>query len=193
MPDKAILCYICSWKHGFLHVYSFVAHLAFSMCVLVLRAIISPARTHVDNRILLQQCFIMLASAWRGRPRAPKRHCLYTPQCGMSTPDWLLSHDLIDMPQDRLWLGKNTLLHMRILLVYQLCQAGTVETASHMFWGSNSSRQACDWLGYLSTSTFFYFLHYILSWDRVSYRAVDLELVLSVEGPFGNKVTNSRD
>jgi hypothetical protein len=91
MPDKAFLCYICSWKHGFLHVYSFVAHLAFSMCVLVPRAIVSPARTHVDNRILLQQCFITLSSAWRGRPRAPKRHCLYTPQCGVSTPHWLLS------------------------------------------------------------------------------------------------------
>ena len=91
------------------------------------------------------------------------------------------------------WLGVNTLLHMRILLVYQLGQAGTVETASHMFWGSNSSRQACHWLGYLSTSTFFSFLHYVLSWDRVSYRAADLELALSVEGPFGNKLTNSRD
>jgi hypothetical protein len=54
-------------------------------------AIVSPARTHADNQILLQQCFIMLASAWRGRPRAPKRRCLYTPQCSVSTPDWLLS------------------------------------------------------------------------------------------------------
>jgi hypothetical protein len=24
MPDKAILCYICSWSHGSLHVYSWV-------------------------------------------------------------------------------------------------------------------------------------------------------------------------
>jgi hypothetical protein len=24
MPNKAILCYICSWSHGTLHVYSFV-------------------------------------------------------------------------------------------------------------------------------------------------------------------------
>jgi hypothetical protein len=28
MPDKAILCYICSWSHGSLHVYSFVGGLA---------------------------------------------------------------------------------------------------------------------------------------------------------------------
>ena len=27
MPDKAILCYICSWSHGFLHVYSLVGGL----------------------------------------------------------------------------------------------------------------------------------------------------------------------
>jgi hypothetical protein len=27
MPDKAILCYICSWCHGFLHVYSLVGGL----------------------------------------------------------------------------------------------------------------------------------------------------------------------
>jgi hypothetical protein len=27
MPDKAILCYICSWSHGSLHVYSLVADL----------------------------------------------------------------------------------------------------------------------------------------------------------------------
>ena len=27
MPDKAILCYICSWSHGFLHVYSLVGDL----------------------------------------------------------------------------------------------------------------------------------------------------------------------
>ena len=29
----------------------------------VAHAIVSPARTHADNQILLQQCFIMLASA----------------------------------------------------------------------------------------------------------------------------------
>jgi hypothetical protein len=27
MPDKAILCYICSWSHGSLHVYSMVGGL----------------------------------------------------------------------------------------------------------------------------------------------------------------------
>ena len=27
MTDKAILCYICSWSHGFLHVYSLVGGL----------------------------------------------------------------------------------------------------------------------------------------------------------------------
>ena len=27
MPDKAILCYICSWSHGSLHVYSFIGGL----------------------------------------------------------------------------------------------------------------------------------------------------------------------
>jgi len=28
MSDKAILCYICSWSHGFLHVYSFFVGLS---------------------------------------------------------------------------------------------------------------------------------------------------------------------
>jgi hypothetical protein len=27
MPNKAVLCYICSWSHGSLHVYSFVGSL----------------------------------------------------------------------------------------------------------------------------------------------------------------------
>ena len=27
MPDKAILCYICGWSHGYLHVYSLVGGL----------------------------------------------------------------------------------------------------------------------------------------------------------------------
>ena len=27
MPDKAILCYICSWSHGSLHLYSLVGNL----------------------------------------------------------------------------------------------------------------------------------------------------------------------
>jgi hypothetical protein len=27
MPDKAILCYICGWSHGSLHVYSLVGSL----------------------------------------------------------------------------------------------------------------------------------------------------------------------
>ena len=27
MPDKAILCYICSWNHGSIHLYSFVGGL----------------------------------------------------------------------------------------------------------------------------------------------------------------------
>jgi hypothetical protein len=62
---------------------------------LVPRTIISPARIHSDNWILLQQCFITLASACRGRPRAPKRRCLYTPQCSVSTTDWLLSQQAL--------------------------------------------------------------------------------------------------
>jgi hypothetical protein len=27
MPNKTILCYICGWSHGFLHVYSLVGGL----------------------------------------------------------------------------------------------------------------------------------------------------------------------
>jgi hypothetical protein len=27
MPDKVILCYVCNWSHGSLHVYSFVGGL----------------------------------------------------------------------------------------------------------------------------------------------------------------------
>ena len=33
MPDKAILCYICSWRHRFLHVYFLVGGLAIGSSV----------------------------------------------------------------------------------------------------------------------------------------------------------------
>ena len=62
----------------------------------------SSARTRMEHRILLQPNFI---AYWWGRQRASERRCLYTPWHGVSTPDWSLTHDLIDTPQVGLWLG----------------------------------------------------------------------------------------
>jgi hypothetical protein len=52
-----------------------------------------------------------------------KRGCLYTPWCGVSTPEWLLTHDLIYMPRG--WasdLVRFYSLHMRTQL--DLCLGG---------------------------------------------------------------------
>jgi hypothetical protein len=52
-----------------------------------------------------------------------KRGCLYTPWCGLSTPEWLLTHNLIYMPRG--WasdLARFYSLHMRTQL--DLCLGG---------------------------------------------------------------------
>jgi hypothetical protein len=67
-------------------------------------------------------CFIR-----RKTPNPGKWCCLYTPWSGLSAPDLLLANHLIAMPWDGQWLGTNSLLHLRTLLVYQL---GTVEAST---------------------------------------------------------------
>jgi hypothetical protein len=66
----------------------------------------SPARTRTEHKILLQPNFI---AYWWSRQRTSEKGCLYTPWCGVSTPDWSLTHDLIDAPRGGLRLGANTL------------------------------------------------------------------------------------
>ena len=76
----------------------------------------SPARTHSDDRILLQQKLYCLFR--REDPEPGKWCCLYSPQRGVSAPDLLLAHHLITTPQDGQWLGVNSLSHLRTMLVY---------------------------------------------------------------------------
>jgi hypothetical protein len=92
---------------------SFFKDLKFISCPELLSSL---ARTHSDNRTLLQQklyCFI------RREDWEPGKWCsLYSPQHGMSAPDLLLTHHLIVTPWEWQWLCMNSLLHLRTLLVY---------------------------------------------------------------------------
>jgi hypothetical protein len=62
-----------------------------------------------NTRILLQQNVYCILKRKNRSPRKAMH--------GVSMPDWSLTHDVIDTPQGGLWLGTNTLLHMRTQLV----------------------------------------------------------------------------